>query len=249
MENENPFFYLADQYYRHRPTYPQEWYHYLAGLCEDQDLAFDCAAGNGQAALGLADHFSKVFATDVSKEQIANAFQLPNIEYKVSPGEIIDLPDNSVDLVAVAQGIHWLDPDKFYSEAKRVMKPAGRIAVWCYNLTEISEEIDLLIKKYAFEILKPYWPEEVKFVFENYKTIKFPFTEIQGPEFFIKREWSIDEMINFLSTWSAVGKYWKNLGKDPIHEIIIPLKEAWGDEDELRLIKWPLHYRVGEMSG
>ena len=144
MENENPFFYLADLYYRHRPTYPQEWYHYLAGLCEDHDLAFDCAAGNGQAALGLADHFSKVFATDVSKEQIANAFQLPNIEYKVSPGEIIDLPDDSVDLVTVAQGIHWLDPDKFYSEAKRVMKPAGRIAVWCYNLTEISEEIDLI---------------------------------------------------------------------------------------------------------
>ena len=247
MENKNPFFYLADQYYRHRPTYPQNWYHFLSELCDEHELAFDCATGNGQAALGLADYFDRIVATDVSKEQIANAFHMPNVEYRVSPGEVIDLPDNSVDLVTVAQGIHWLNMEKFYLEAKRVMKPGAKIAVWCYNMTEISEALDSLIANFAFETLKPYWPDEVKYVFNNYSDIPFPFTEMKDRGFYIKREWSFDELLNYLNTWSAIGKFWKNEGADPVKEIAPSLREAWGDED-LRLIKWPLHYRLGTLN-
>ena len=46
---------------------------YLASLCPAHDLAWDCATGNGQAAVALAPHFEQVIATDASAQQIDQA--------------------------------------------------------------------------------------------------------------------------------------------------------------------------------
>lgn len=246
MFQKNPFIYLADEYFRYRPTYPQEWYSYLAGLCEETGLAVDCATGNGQAALGLAEHFKKVFATDSSESQIGNAFKLPNVEYHVSPGEVIDLPDHSVDLITVAQGVHWFDLTSFFAECKRCLKKNGVIALWSYNMTRISKEVDPLIERLAFEILAPFWEPQVQQVFSAYQKLPFPFVEIFGPEFLINREWSLKDLLDYLRTWSAVAKYWREKDSDPIAVIFEDLKQAWGDIDDFHMVRWPLYYRVGK---
>jgi SAM-dependent methyltransferase len=247
MKEKNPFLYHADKYFLHRPTYPQEGYHLVAELCEERQLALDCATGNGQAALGLADYFGKVIAIDSSEEQIANAFRLDNVTYMVAPAENIPLPDNSVDLITVAQGVHWFYLDNFYSEAERLLKKGGVIALWCYNEAEITPEIDKVLRRLAFEILMSYWEEPViKYVFNNYENLPFPFEEIKGPSFFIKREWHLEDALNYIRTWSAIARYREEKGADPVDEILPQLRDAWGDPKEYHLVQWPIHYRIGK---
>ena len=60
-------------YQQFRPKYPDALFAYLASLCPGHGLAWDCATGNGQAAVALARYFSDVIATDLSAEQIEQA--------------------------------------------------------------------------------------------------------------------------------------------------------------------------------
>jgi hypothetical protein len=78
---------FAGRYADFRPSYPAELFDYLAGLTPKHELAWDCAAGNGQATVGLAGHFDRVVATDASREQIASARPHPKIAYWVAPAE------------------------------------------------------------------------------------------------------------------------------------------------------------------
>ncbi len=149
MVNENNSAHFEDHfskhsqvYAQHRPKYPEEIYTYLASLAPGNSLAWDCGTGNGQAAIGLAKYFDKVFATDASAEQISRAYPSSKVDYHVETAEHISLPDSCVDLVTVAVAIHWFSFDEFYREVKRVLKPDGVLAAWTYNFPEISPEID-----------------------------------------------------------------------------------------------------------
>src|SRR5690625_4898861 len=124
----------ARAYASARPTYPPELFAWLAGLAPRRALAWDCATGNGQAARMLATHFARVIATDASAEQITNAVPDPRIEYRVAAAEAPGLHANSVDLVAIAQAVHWLDRPRFYAAARTALVPEGLIAVWSYGL-------------------------------------------------------------------------------------------------------------------
>jgi len=76
----------ADRYEASRPTYPDALFAYLSSLCPRHDLAWDCATGNGQAAVALAPYFTTLIATDASQKQIDHARPCENIQYRVAPG-------------------------------------------------------------------------------------------------------------------------------------------------------------------
>src|ERR1044071_1842117 len=97
-----------------RPRYPQKLFEYLASVAPGRQLAWDCATGNGQAAVGLASVFDRVIATDASEKQIANAQQRERVEYRLAPAENSGLESATVDLVTVAQALHWFDMEQFY---------------------------------------------------------------------------------------------------------------------------------------
>jgi len=132
-----------------RPGYPEALFAWLAKLTTEHESAWDCGTGNGQAALGLARHYRQVIATDPSREQIANAFPGERIDYRVAPAEAPELGAHSVDLVSVAQALHWFDRPKFYAQVKRVLKPGGAIAVWCYGVCTVTPEIDTLLQDFT----------------------------------------------------------------------------------------------------
>src|SRR5262245_19376556 len=89
---------VAGNYAAFRPDYPPELFAWLATLPKARACAWDCATGNGQAALHLAEHFDQVFATDASADQIKNAAPHPRIQYSVAPAEQNALTPQSVDL-------------------------------------------------------------------------------------------------------------------------------------------------------
>lgn len=229
----------AQAYSTYRPSYPQALYEALAGICEGHDLAWDCATGNGQAALGLAAYFNQVIATDASKKQIDSAAGRRNISYRVAGAENSGLERASVDLITVAQALHWFNHEAFFEEARRVLKPGGILAVWTYNLLEVNEEITALIRRLSEEIVGSYWPPERKYVLDNYRTIKFPFEAAELPAFNMTALWSLDELLGYLATWSSVVYYKADKGHDPLDEILPALSRAWGGADK-KAINWPL---------
>ena len=85
---------------------------------------------HGQAAVGLASVFDRVIATDASKTQIANAQSRESIDYRVAPAENSGIQSETVDLIMVAQALHWFDLDRFYAETRRVLKNNGVVATW-----------------------------------------------------------------------------------------------------------------------
>jgi ubiquinone/menaquinone biosynthesis C-methylase UbiE len=110
----------SDEYSFHRPHYPDSLFEFLSEITRNKNLAWDCATGNGQAAIGICKYFKKVIASDASKSQIEHRFHRDNIVYDIFPAEKANLQDNSVDLITVAQAAHWFDLTKFYQEVKRV---------------------------------------------------------------------------------------------------------------------------------
>ena len=172
----------ADDYARFRPTYPAALYDYLASLTPQHDRAWDVGTGNGQAVFGLARHFRSVIATDPSEQQIALAAPHERVTYRVAPAEHSGLEDQSIDLSTAAMAVHWFDLDRFYAEARRVLKPDGLLAVWCYNLTEITPEVDAVMESYYHNVLGEFWPPQIGRVDEHYRTLPFPFTEIAAQQ-------------------------------------------------------------------
>src|SRR4029077_8666035 len=78
---------IRSEYAKFRPHYPDELFEHLASISARHELAWDCATGNGQAAVGLARHFEKVIATDASAQQIESAEPDKRISYRVAPAE------------------------------------------------------------------------------------------------------------------------------------------------------------------
>lgn len=237
----------STDYAKYRPGYPDALFDWLAANAPSRDVALDVGTGNGQAALGLARHFSRVIATDPAKAQIDSATPHPRILYKVAPAEASGLPDAGVDLLTVAQALHWFDFDRFYAEAKRVLKSGGLIAVWTYGLSEVTPEVNAVTRRYYRDIVGPHWPAERKHVDSGYRNLPFPFDEVAPPALSIKEQWLPDDFLGYLGTWSASQRYAKTQGQNPLDLIRDPLTTAWGGADVRRTVAWPLYLRAGKM--
>ena len=193
----------AGDYARFRPHYPRELFNYLAGITSEQESVWDCATGNGQAAVALAEVFRQVIATGASEKQIAKAQPHNRINYRVASAEQSGLPKESVDLVMVAQALHWLDRNVFFGEAKRILKPNGVLAVWSYNLVKIAPKIDGLVEIFYREAVGSFWDFERRLVETGYRSIAFPFEELSPPDFHMQAEWSLHDVLGYLRTSSA----------------------------------------------
>lgn len=235
----------AAEYAAHRPRYPARLFAELAARVPRKELAWDCATGNGQAALGLAEHFTRVIATDASAAQIASAVYHERVSYRVALAHASDLPSSTVDLVTVAQAVHWFDRESFFREARRVLVSGGVIAVWCYSLLEIDDDVDRLVRRFYEETIGPYWAPERRLVDEGYQTIEFPFAEFALPPLAIEQELTLDQLGGYLRTWSATQKYVDERGDDPVGPLVAEIEASWGEPSVARPVRFPLSGRAG----
>ncbi|MCI0407209.1 MAG: class I SAM-dependent methyltransferase [Acidobacteria bacterium] len=237
----------ASIYARARPTYPPSLFAELAALSPSLSLAWDCGTGNGQAARGLAVHFSRVVATDPSAPQLAQAPSDPKIEFRLAEERNSGLPARSVDLVTAAQAAHWFDLEAFYAEARRVLRPRGLIAIWCYNLLRIAPDIDDLITHFYAVTVGPFWPPERKHTEAGYRTLPFPFPELPFPTVIMEQQWGLDELGAYLRSWSSVVRFIEKLGTDPVEPLLRDLLPVWGSPDQKKRVEWPLAGRIGRL--
>lgn len=234
----------AGDYAKFRPHYPRELFAYLADIAPARECVWDCATGNGQAAVALGEFFRYVIATDASEKQIANAQPHKRVSYRVASAEQGGLPDACADLITVAQALHWFDREIFFAEATRVLKPRGLLAVWCYDLFKITPEMDHLVETFYNETVGPYWDFERRLVETGYRTIAFPFDELSPPEFRMQAEWSLADVLGYLRTWSATKTFIAARGFDPVVDLSTELRSVWG-KPKTRKVTWPLSVRVG----
>jgi ubiquinone/menaquinone biosynthesis C-methylase UbiE len=152
-----------------------------------------------------------------------------------------------VDLVTVAQAFHWFKQDAFFSEARRVLRPGGVLAFWCYSLCSITPEVDSTILRFYNGELGPYWEKERLLVDDLYRNVQVPFEEIQSPRFEITATWSLEQLVGYLGTWSALQTYIKKNGSNPLKALYPELKSAWGSQ-VTRTVRWPIGLRVARCS-
>lgn len=236
----------AQQYANARPGYPAELFEYLAGLVPDRTLACDLATGNGQAAVALAAFFDRVYASDASRGQIQQAIPHPRVQYHCQPAESCGLDDSTADLISVAQAAHWLDHGQFYPEVRRVLKRRGILALWCYGISTVNAQVDACFQRLYESILGPYWPPERRHVESGYAQLEFPFATLSTPHFELRVNWSCDEYLAYLRSWSASQRYLQEHRRDPVKQIERALRRAWSSTAET--VHWPISMKVARLG-
>ncbi len=232
----------SEKYQRYRPAYPDKVYKLIFQYIKQFDLAWDCGTGNGQVAGELAKTFCKVEATDISENQLKNAVQRENINYSLMPAEKTSFHSNVFDLIISAQAIHWFNFSRFYAEVNRCLKPDGLIVILGYGLFRSTPEVNNVINRLYKNILGIYWDAERKYLDENYKTIPFPFEEIDTPDLVQEYIWKADHLLGYLRTWSAVKHYQDKHQKDPVTLVESELRKAFGTRNK---VVFPILFRMG----
>ena len=237
----------AAAYASSRPVYPRSLYDFILKLVPSFDTAWDVGTGNGQVANVLSEYFTDVYATDISDAQLEHAVKKPNIHYSKQRGEQTDFADNSFDLITIGTALHWFDFDNFYREVNRVAKPKAIIAAWAYSPMRSIPEVDEIIDNFFHNVVYSYWDAERKYVDEEYTTIPFPFESIAAPQFAINAEWTNDQLIGYLNSWSAVQHYIKQNGNNPVSFIENQIHKHWRDNEKLD-IHFPLFLKIGVVN-
>ena len=235
----------AEAYSQYRPSYPDLLFQHIYTHCSAFDCAWDVGCGNGQVTNILAKKFRNVTGTDISNQQLQYAQNRPNITYKVGEAETLELKQQ-FDLITVAQALHWFDRESFYKNVKKHLKPEGVLAVFGYGHAQIDEQVNPVLDRLFYEILDDYWDPAIRLVKNEYRDIEFPFHELDSPAFFYHAKWSLEQLLGFFESWSAVQTYKDKVGKDPVDIIRNDLVSTWGS-DKVKTIKFPVFLRLGKM--
>ncbi|XP_020235982.1 putative methyltransferase DDB_G0268948 [Cajanus cajan] len=248
----------AKQYAAARPTYPPQLFQFIASKTPSHNLVWDVGTGSGQAAKSLAAIYENVIATDASEKQLEFAAKIPNVRYQHTPSimsmtelEQMVSPQGTIDLVTIAQSLHWFDLPTFYQQVKWVLKkPHGVIAAWCYYLPRVSDAVDTVLDQFYSTEVSPYWDPARKLVDNIYRTIDFPFKPVEGTdhtgpfEFVTETVMDLDDFLTYIKSWSAYQTA-KEKGVELLGEDVLQkFKLAWG-EDGQKVAKFPIYLRIG----
>lgn len=235
----------ARVYAEFRPTYPEALFDWLADVAPSRQRAWDCACGNGQATRALAARFRRVVGADASVAQLALASAPPNAAWVAATAESAPLAGASVDLLTIAQALHWLDAERLWADARRCLRRGGVVAAWGYQLLNVTPAVDAVTGRYYHRVVGPYWPPGRALLESGFATVPFPFDELLSPRFEMSAHWPLARLTGYLASWSASRRYAHARGSDPLEAVRSDLEAAWGDPSREREVRWPLSLRVG----
>jgi Methylase involved in ubiquinone/menaquinone biosynthesis len=230
---------VATTYASARPEYPDALFAWIASIAPARAQVWEAGCGSGQASRGLAVHFDRVFATDPSTAQIAQATGAANITFAVQPGERCSLPDASVDAVCVAQALHWFDRGAFFVECARLLRPGGVLVAWGYQDIEVPAPLAPANRALQDEI-HDYWPPERAWIDDAYGGFDWPFAPIDAPAFELQAQWTLPRLLGYFSSYSASKRCRDATGRDPVAAHAPAFAAAWGDPQVARPVRWPM---------
>ncbi|MDG6938159.1 MAG: methyltransferase domain-containing protein [Nitrososphaerota archaeon] len=118
------------------------------------DVALDVATGTGFTAVALAPLVRQVTGIDVTREMLEEAKRLAasegltNVTFEVGDALDIKAADGSFDITTTRRATHhFADVPRFIQEAKRVLKPGGRLGVVDMSPPEGTEVFSNRIEK------------------------------------------------------------------------------------------------------
>ncbi len=237
----------AEQYAASRPAYPKALFEALASVAPALNTAWDCGTGNGQAAIGLAALFNTVYATDASVEQIAQAEPHARVQYRVAPAEASSLANESIDLVSIAQALHWFELDSFYAEVHRVTRPNAILAAYGYSWFYLTPAIDELTNRWLLQPVRTHWSVNNRILWDGYTTIAFPFEEIAAPRLALHLTWTLEQLFEYYLTWSAPRRKLAAEGDGFVRQARNAFEPEWGDPTQRRHVVMPLTIRLGRL--
>ncbi len=245
MSRFKDHFSVAGGYGQFRPSYPDELFDYLAEQAPGRELVLECATGSGQAAGPLAARFDRVVALDASLAQLSRRRPFGRVGYAAARAEATPIADRTVDLLTVSQALHWFALDSFFAEVDRVLVPGGVVAAWSYDTLRIDSEVDALVDHLHNDVVGPYWPPEREYVDSRYEAMPFPFERLAPPALEMSAEWTRDRLVGYVGTWSAVNRYRRAIGEDPMPLFERQLESVWPRPEESRRTTWCLTTLVG----
>jgi len=235
---------VAARYAAYRPRYPAALVDALAERADPAGVAWDVGCGNGQLSVALAERFARVIATDPARAQLDEAPAHPRVEYRCVSAEASGLPDRSVALVVAAQAAHWFDWPRFVAEVERVAAPGALVALVSYGILVVDGAAGAEIDRYYHGVAGPCWPPGRHHVENGYRDLAMPWPAVDAPPIEMTAAWTRDELVGYVTSWSATARLVKAQGTGPFDAFSAALAAAWPDEGERRLVRWPLLVRL-----
>lgn len=235
----------AGAYAEFRPDYPAALFDWLAANAPGHQRALDIACGPGQASASLCRHFDEVLSCDTCLP-LLTAGTFPRQAHRiVCDARQLPLTEDCLDLIVVAQALHWFAGPRFFGEVTRILRPGGLFCAWCYGLAQISPRIDALTTYLHGSLAANYWPDGRASVDLGYSDIELPLPPLAAPPQQIRLRWTLSQLLGYLGTWSAVRNCEKATGSNPLDSLRAELANAWGDPEQPRDICWNLHVIAG----
>jgi ubiquinone/menaquinone biosynthesis C-methylase UbiE len=123
---------VAERYARHRPYFHplviEKVKTYLK-IERPVPLALDVGCGPGQSTVALKEIADVAIGMDISAGMLGVADQRADIQYIQSPAERLPLRNTSADLITTSLAFHWFDPERFFDEARRVLKAQAWLVI------------------------------------------------------------------------------------------------------------------------
>jgi len=109
-------------------------YVWAARFCDSRDV-LEVACGSGRAIDYLASRARKVVAGDISPEILSKvATSASNVRLQVLDAQHLPFSDAEFDVVLISEALYYLpSAEKFVSEARRVLRPSGRLLIVVTN--------------------------------------------------------------------------------------------------------------------
>ena len=134
--SESLFSGKAKNYLLSRPAYAKEAIQYITSLISPDSVIADIGAGTGAFTIALLERGYQVIAVEPNADMrellVEELASYPNADICDGGAESTKLENQSVDVIAVAQALHWFDLVKFKKECERIGKPGCKIFI-VYN--------------------------------------------------------------------------------------------------------------------